>query len=59
MTDEQVKELLFGANNRPYDTVSSDPNRKKEDMERDLEVRKDNFIKILSKDLNEDKKKFA
>ena len=57
MTDEQIKELLLGANNRPYESIQNDPNKKKEDYEKELEVKKDNFIKILSKDLSEDKKK--
>lgn len=57
LTDEQIKELLLGANNRPYESIQNDPNKKKEDYEKELEVKKDNFIKILSKDLSEDKKK--
>lgn len=57
MTDEQIKELLLGANNRPYESIQNDPNKKKEDLERELEVKKENFLKILIRDLNEDKKK--
>ena len=61
LTDHQILELIFGANNKTYDLLAhlnNDQGGKKEFVDPLLvTVSRDNFKKILSRDLNEDKKK--
>ena len=66
MTDEQIWQLIYGANSKDVETLDEkdekklDPNMKnvfeqKENIEEF--VTKEQFKKILSRDLNEEKKK--
>ncbi len=61
MTDHQILELTFGANNKGYEqlsNVTNESNKKdKEVQPHDVVVNKEQFVKILSRDLNQDKKK--
>ena len=61
MTDHQILELIFGANNKGYDQLSNVTNesskKDKEVQPHDVVVNKEQFLKILSRDLNQDKKK--
>ena len=61
MTDHIILELIFGANNKGYDQLSNVTNesskKDKEVQPHDVVVGKDQFVKILSRDLNQDKKK--
>lgn len=66
MTDEQIWQLIYGANSKDVETLDEkdekklDPNMKnafeqKENIEEF--VTKEQFMKILNRDLNEEKKK--
>ena len=67
MTDEQIWQLIYGANCKDVETLDDkdekklDPNLKnifeqKENVEEF--VTKEQFIRILTRDLNDEKKKF-
>ena len=63
MTDHQILELTFGAGNKnleQLETVTNESSKKdKEVQPHDVVVTHDQFIKILSRDLNQDKKKLG
>ena len=66
MTDQQIWQLILGANNKDLDTVEEKEEKKPEggmkkasDVKepQEMTVDKEKFIRILSRDLNEEKKK--
>jgi hypothetical protein len=62
MTDQQIQQLLKGANvrandNNEFGNEKEDKKDKKHEDEANIEVDRDMFIKILSRDLTEEKKK--
>ena len=60
MTDHQILELIYGANSKPLELlseVSNEPTKKQQEIPSEVVVSKDQFVKILSRDLTDDKKK--
>ena len=57
MTDQQILQLIKGANKNLDYTDGDDGNKGEKKNDEDPIVTKEQFIKILSRDLNEEKKK--
>lgn len=66
MTDEQIWQLVYGANSKDVETLEEKDEKKLEPSMKKLAeqkenveefVTKDQFIRILKRDLNEEKKK--
>lgn len=55
LTDQQILQLICGANDRSLE--DKDDKEKEREKKEDLVVNEAQFIKILSCELNEDKKK--
>ena len=49
LTEQQIEQLIFGANGKSIE--------EKDTVKEDLTVNEQQFIKIISRELNEDKKK--
>jgi hypothetical protein len=49
LTEQQIEQLIFGANNKSIE--------EKDSVKEELVVTEAQFIKIISRELNEDKKK--
>ena len=57
MTDQQILQLIKGANKNLDYSDGDDGNKGEKKNDEDPIVTKEQFIKILSRDLNEEKKK--